>query len=264
MQLLQKDRSNRGRRDLCQKAGLAYERMAEAATVRSQLVAGLRGLGFDVAGEDDRGGSEWRVLRAATTAAFFPQVARVDRPPKEYTESLAGAIEKQAEARRLRYFILTDAASEASIGSAAQTETGTGWLWRRQDSTTRAFLHPSSLLFKEASYSCPYVVFSSKQAQEARGDKPSRVNLSEASEASVYALLLFGGRLRADTQRNEVSVDEWITFSSGSTTVVALVEKLRTEIDALLLQKVENPRMSLGGSPVARAVSTLIGTDGLG
>lgn len=264
MQLWQKDRSRSGRRELCQKAGLVFERMAEADTVRQQLVAGLRGLGFDVGGEDDRGGSEWRVLRAAICAAFFPQVARVDRPPKEYEAVMAGAIEKQAEARRLRYFILTDAASDATVGSDAQGDAGTGWLWKRQESTRRVFLHPSSLLFKESSYSCPYVIFSSKQAQEARGDYPSRVNLSEASEASVYALLLFGGRLRADTRRNEVSVDEWITFSSGSTTVVALVERLRQEIDALLSRKVECPHLSVAGSAVARAVTTLLSTDGLG
>lgn len=261
MQLWHEDRSNRGRRELCQKAALAYERMAEAATVRAQLVAGLRGLGFALGGEDDRNGSEWRVLRAAVCAAFYPQVARVDRPPKEYTEGIAGAIEKQAEARRMRYFVLTDVASDSFA-----EDPDSGRRFQKHEDSMRAFLHPSSVLFKEANYSCPYVVFSSKQAQEARADlgKPARLNLSEASEASVFALLLFGGSLRAVTQRNEVLVDEWIAFSSGSTTVVALVEKLRTEIDALLLRKVESPQLSLASEAVAQAVATLIKTDGLG
>merc|ERR1712136_655371 len=44
----------RARRELCQNAGLVYERMAEANSVRAQLAAGLRGLGFALQGGDDR------------------------------------------------------------------------------------------------------------------------------------------------------------------------------------------------------------------
>jgi len=253
----------RSRRELCQQAGLAYERMAEAATVREQLVTGLHGLGFDVKGEDNRLGSEWRALRAAVSAAFYPQVAKVDKPPKEYIDSLAGAIEKEAEARRVRYFVLIDATADVPTNVDLNHKEDS-WRMRPREDSTRAFLHPSSVLFKQANYSCPWVVFSSKQAQEARDDKPSRLNLSEASEASIFALLLFGGALYANIQQNTVVIDNWIMFSSGSTTVVALVEKLREAIDGLLLQKVENPRLTLSQEKVSQAVCTLITTDGLG
>merc|ERR1712194_207058 len=60
----------RDRRDLVQNAGLVWERMSEASTVRSQLAAGLRGLGFDARAGDDSYAGEWRALRAAVTAAF--------------------------------------------------------------------------------------------------------------------------------------------------------------------------------------------------
>lgn len=257
MQRWQRDSSFRARRELCQSGALVFERMAEAATVRSQLVAGLRSLGFDVGGDDDRCAGEWRALRAAVCAAFYPHVARVDRPPKEYVDSIGGALEKRAEARKLRYFVLTDAASDATVEFGRAAACG-------RESRVRAFLHPSSFLFKETSYSCPYVIYSSKQAQEAREDRGPRLNLSESSEASVYALLLFGGQLHVDSHSNEVSIDGWITFSGGSTTAVALVERLRAEIDALLLRKAEEPWLRLGDEKATRAVGTLLSTDGLG
>eukprot|EP00929_Paragymnodinium_shiwhaense_P043873 TRINITY_DN22530_c0_g2_i1.p1 TRINITY_DN22530_c0_g2~~TRINITY_DN22530_c0_g2_i1.p1 ORF type:complete len:1435 (+),score=380.84 TRINITY_DN22530_c0_g2_i1:69-4373(+) len=255
------------RRELCQNAALAWERMAEATSTRSQLVNALRGLGFDVAREGDRCAGEWRALRVAVTAAFYPEVARVRRPAAEYSAGIGGAIEKKADSRKLHYFVQKDATLE-STASEPHDYNATGWRANeRQYNDIRAFLHPASMLFKETSYSCPYVVFSTKQVQQTRSATTgysSRLNLSDASEASIYALLLFGGRLAPDHSNNMLTIDDWITFSGGSTTVVALVERLRTEIDKLLMRKVEQPWLQLGDVSVCQAVSTLLSTDGLG
>jgi len=244
------------RRELCQDAALVWERMSEAASVRSQLVVALRGLGFDARTGDDHCAGEWRALRAAVSAAFYPQLARVQRPPPEFAEGFSGAVEKQAEARRLRYFVNVSVAGDLS---RQQSEGGKGG---RQD--MRGFLHPASVLFKETSYSCPFVVFSSKQLQQTQGDYSTRLNLSDASEASIFALLLFGGRLEVDHRSNTVMVDNWITLSGGSTTVVALVEQLRKEIDKLLLKKATEPWFRLADVAACQAVSVLLSTDGLG
>lgn len=263
--------SGAARRELCQSGAVVWERMAEAASVRSQLASALRGLGFEASAGNDRCAGEWRALRVAVTAAFYPMVARVQRPVAEFTEGFAGAVEKQAEARKLRYFVKLDAAgatSEAPAPAAGESEQGAnakgvgkgakGWC------DMRAFLHPSSLLFKETNYSCPFVVFSSKQLQQVQSEYGTRLNLSEASEASLYALLLFGGKLEADHKTNEVTVDSWIRLSGGSTTVLALVERLRQEVDALLLRKADEPWLRLSDLPVFQAVSELLSTDGLG
>lgn len=92
----------------------------------------------------------------------------------------------------------------------------------------------------------------------------TRLNLSDASEASLYALLLFGGKLEADHRNNEVVIDSWIRLSGGSTTVIALVERLRREVDGLLLRKADEPWLRLAELPVCQAVSELLSTDGLG
>lgn len=261
--LLQQWRESNGasRRELCQNGALVWELMSEAASVRSQLAGGLRGLGFDAAGGDDRCAGEWRALRAAVTAAFYPQVARVQRPPPEFTEGLSGAVEKQAEARKLRYFVKVDVADDNPAPRADGDSKGKGKGGKDGPRDVRGFLHPASLLFKETSYSCPFVVFSSKQLQQTQGDYPTRLNLSQASEASVYALLLFGGRLQVDHRGSTVTVDEWIRLSGGSTTVVALVECLRKEIDRLLLRKASEPWLRLADAPACQAVGVLLSTE---
>merc|ERR1712232_1406243 len=100
---------------------------------------------------------------------------------------------------------------EGSVKKDAHADQGNGGgRWARE---MRGFLHPGSMLFKESSFSCPWVIFSSKQLQQTRGDYSTRLNLSDASEASLYALLLFGGMLQVDHRANAVTVDEWITFS---------------------------------------------------
>jgi len=263
MQLWTEGRSN-ARRELCSNAAIVWERMTEAASVRAQLLNGLRGLGFDRAG-DNRCAGEWRALRVAATAAFYPQVAKVNRPPSEYVEGIGGAVERKAEAKKFRYFVRLDPTTRQEAEDVASSTAGgaaTRSWWANNEA--RGFLHPGSVLYKESSYSCPYVVFSSKQVQQTHGDYATKLILSEASEASIYALLLFGGRLRVLHSSHEVTIDEWIAFSGGSTTVVSLVERLRNEIERLLLQKVAEPWLQLGDSPVCQVVTRLVSTDGLG
>eukprot|EP00927_Polykrikos_kofoidii_P037399 TRINITY_DN31540_c0_g2_i1.p1 TRINITY_DN31540_c0_g2~~TRINITY_DN31540_c0_g2_i1.p1 ORF type:complete len:1154 (+),score=222.39 TRINITY_DN31540_c0_g2_i1:223-3462(+) len=251
------------RRELCQNAAVVWERMAEAAVVRSQLLGALRGLGFDTR-RDDRNAGEWRSLRVAVTAAFYPQIAKVKRPPAEFVATTAGAVEKQAEARQLRYFVQVDPTEGPQAEQFDSHGNGEDMSsrWKRE---SRAFLHPASLLFQATSYSCPYVIFSSKQVQQTRGSTSgfsTKLNLSEVSEASIYALLLFCGTLRHDG--NEVVIDDWIRFSCGSATVIALVYRLKSEIERVLLQKIQMPWFQIDTSPVCQVLSTLLSTDGLG
>jgi len=240
------------RRSLCAELGLSYDRMSEVESVRSQLLGGLRSLGFG-GKEAEANGGDWRIVRAALVAGLYPFVARVERPAARYADGIAGAIQKDAEARELRYFVLDESAGPPPDGA-------------RMPARARAFLHPSSLLFKETSYACPYVVFSERLVQQQAHNEqfPTRLSLSGCSEASVYALLLFGGHLAVDHQTATIAVDGWIRFSGGSTTVAAMLERLRREIDSLLLEKVEEPGRQIGESPVARCVVSLLRTDGLG
>ncbi|CAE7340523.1 DHX57 [Symbiodinium natans] len=165
-------------------------------------------------------------------------------------DSLAGSIQVSNDAREIRYWIREEGATEVSGARPPRL---------------RAFLHPSSLLFKENSYACPYVMYSDKMVQQQSNPRhPTKLVLTGCSEASVYALLLFGGDLQVNHKEAEVAVDGWADFAGGSTTVVAMIQRLRAAIDALLLRKVQDPSEVLSGDPVAQCVVTLLTTDGLG
>ncbi|CAK9098128.1 DExH-box ATP-dependent RNA helicase DExH1, partial [Durusdinium trenchii] len=231
----------KSRKAFCNDLGLSLERMVEAELCRTQLLRGLRSLGFQRDADGNAG--DWHIVRAAVVAGLYPQVVSVERPTPKFAESLAGAIQIESDAREVRYWLSED-------GGRA-----------------RAFLHPSSLLFKESSYSCPYIIFSEKTIQQQNNpEHPTKLVLTGCSEASVYALLLFGGHLTVDHQQVEVTVDggRGGRFAGGSTTVVAMLQRLRQAIDALLLQKVHSPSSSISGAKAAQCVVTLLSTDGLG
>eukprot|EP00439_Symbiodinium_sp_Y106_P024021 s428_g2.t3 len=243
--------ASNARRSFCFDLGLSYERMVEAEASRAQLLRGLRSLGFQKT-EADCNAGDWRVVRAAVVAGLYPQVAKVERPPLKFADSLAGSIQVNNDAREIRYWIREE---EEEVSQAPR--------WRPP--RVRAFLHPSSLLFKENSYACPYVMYSDKMVQQQNHPRhPTKLVLTGCSEASVYALLLFGGDLAVDHKEAEVKVDGWADFAGGSTTVVAMIQRLRAAIDALLLRKVQEPSEILSGDPVAQCVVTLLTTDGLG
>merc|ERR1712137_1389007 len=120
-------------------------------------MGGLRGLGFDLRNSDDRSAGEWRALRVAVTAGFYPCIAKVNRPVAEFTEGISGAVEKATEARKLRYFIQVDDSKAASSNGGNIEHNGVGrGSWANE---MRGFLHPASLLFQETSYSCPWSCF---------------------------------------------------------------------------------------------------------
>ncbi|CAK0875517.1 unnamed protein product [Prorocentrum cordatum] len=245
------------RRELCARYGLSSERMQEAASVSGQLLGELSALGFCRPGEGIAGlsgapalGSPWRLLRAATCAAFYPMVARIERPAPTYVAGLSGTTQAADKAKDLRYFV-----QEASAGARTGSEGGVSTL------RTRAFLHPSSGLFLESSFGVPYVVFSAKQVQQQRSElHPTKLVLSVASECSIFALLLFGGRLTADHRAGTLALDGWVRARAGSSAVAALVERLRRELEALLRAKVEDPRAEVRRHPVARVLVELLET----
>jgi len=246
MELWARDRSRAARRDLCQRFGLGYERMYEAESTQRQLLGELRGLGFQQARGD--GDSNWRLIRAAVCGAFYPFVAKVERPLPKFAEGLTGAVQLEDEARSIKYFVR----ERESSGRLART---------------RAFIHPSSCIFSQSSYTVPYVVFSAKQVQPPRNpEDSSRLSLSSASECSVFALLLFGGQLRVDHQKNNATVvlDGFVQFGAGSTSVGALVERLRAGVDELLRMKIEDPSLRLEENTMAQTLVELLETDGVG
>ena len=80
---------------------------------------------------------------------------------------------------------------------------------------------------------------------------------------SPYALLLFaGGSLIVNAEAGTVEVDGHITIAASGR-VGALLKQLRAELLSLLAKKLEEPSLSLVGSPIYEAIVRLITRDGL-
>jgi ATP-dependent RNA helicase DHX57 len=79
---------------------------------------------------------------------------------------------------------------------------------------------------------------------------------------NAYTLLLFSGAIELDTLGRGLIVDGWLRLR-GWARIGVLVSRLRSMVDDLVAQKVENPGMDLSGNQVIRTVIKLIELDGL-
>ena len=121
----------------------------------------------------------------------------------------------------------------------------------------RVFLHPSSALFKQGStsYTTPWLVYFQKV-------RTSKVFLRDASLVPPYALLLFGGVIDILHEKSKLVLDQWMYFQAPAR-IGVLVRELRRALDKLLIEKIENPSLSLSNSPVIDAILLLLRSDGM-
>ena len=77
-----------------------------------------------------------------------------------------------------------------------------------------------------------------------------------------YALLLFGGQIRVDHQHALLIVDEWIRFKAPAR-IAVLVKGLRSELDHLLSDKLDNPNLAIETHPVVDAMLQLVVSHGM-
>ena len=168
-----------------------------------------------------------RVLKACLCAGFYPNVALVREPAKQFVKIEAGSIPADAAAHELKYSTPPDG---------------------------RVFLHPSSVNFHARAYETRFLIYSEKV-------RTSKVFLREVSMVPCYALLLFGGPIDVFHSHNSVKVGDFIDLDAPAR-IGVLAKKLRSRLDELLLQKISQPDFDLSVNPVVRAVAKLLVTDG--
>lgn len=79
---------------------------------------------------------------------------------------------------------------------------------------------------------------------------------------NVYTLLLFSGPIELDTLGRGLLVDGWLRLR-GWARVGVLVARLRTMVDDLIAERVENPAVDLSNNEVIKLVKKLIELNGL-
>lgn len=132
-------------------------------------------------------------------------------------------------------------------------------------------LHPSSVNAQEKDFESKYLIY-------AEMIRTTQIYVRDSSPVSPYALMLFGGGLKAessgatggvtprsgnggrgDGETAMLVVDGWIKFRVPKR-VEALIIDVRTQLSALLMRKIEKPELELSsaGKGILGAVTALL------
>ncbi|GAV52575.1 hypothetical protein ZYGR_0AG05660 [Zygosaccharomyces rouxii] len=242
---------------------LSYNKVRDIMSSRTQFYSILKDVGFIPFKEDqktssylNRNSGNVAVLKAVLTGAFYPHVARVQLPDPKYMTTSVGAIEKDPEAKAIKYWIRNDEYIDA-LRSSSTDEIPLP--------AKRAFIHPSSVLFtsngttnsqevatlgqvdetslKKSFNSTtvskfPFVIFNSSQVT-------SKLFLREITPTSTLSLLLFGGPLKYEVNGSQHSpgivLDQWLPIRTWCKNGV-LLKELRILLDQAIRDKLERPK----------------------
>jgi ATP-dependent RNA helicase DHX57 len=238
------DEGSGSRKRFCESLGLSFNGMRDMMQSVNQMDSSLRAAGYTGSTESDSHAHSWRIIRACAVSSMAPsQLVKVRRPAVTYQETAEGALEKDGEAKGLKFFVRIDTESSSSNEtSRAQEE--------------RVFIHPSSANFTIGSYNCPWLVYHSLV-------RTSKAFLRDVTECSAYALLLFGGQLDVQAASGVILVDGWAQLSANAR-IGSLIGGLRKKVDELLTKKVADPSFELANTHEMNLIVKLIRTDGLG
>jgi Oligonucleotide/oligosaccharide-binding (OB)-fold len=231
--------SGGARKKYCDSLGLSFNGMKDIDQLARQYDSSLSAAGFPSSRESDRNAQSWRVLRTCAVASMAPnKLVRVVRPAEKYEDTAEGSLLKQGEAKEHKFFIQVEDESSSTLRQKEE----------------RVFVHPSSAVFSVGTFSCPWLVFHTM----IRTSKPF---LRDATECSAYALLLFGGDLTVEARNSTILVDGWVQLSANAR-IGALIQGLRSKMDELLQQKIDNPSLPISDTQEMQLIVKLLITDG--
>ncbi|KAL6067310.1 DEAH (Asp-Glu-Ala-Asp/His) box polypeptide 57 [Balamuthia mandrillaris] len=118
-------------------------------------------------------------------------------------------------------------------------------------------IHPTSTLFGLSSFDRleKWLIYHEKV-------KTTKVYLRDGTLIGSYPLCLFGGSLNVVHAKGIVVVDDWIEFTVNPK-VGVMMKKLRSELDKLLLQKIESPESDIFtlGQNLLKTIIALISSE---
>ena len=243
---------------------LSYTKMKDILSSRTQYFSILEDVGFlpmrykpGTSKYLNRNENNIEIIKCILTGAFYPQVARVQLPDPKFMATSAGAIEKDPEAKSTKYWIRNEEYIDKVYETGNNAEIGNDTL-----PSTRAFLHPSSVLFSNnigdiaattedqadeekvmvkkvtsSPLKSSFVVYNTLQLT-------SKLYLRDLTPTSTLALLLFGGSIKYDMNSSAYSpgivVDNWLPIRTWCKNGV-LIKELRYLLDQVIREKLENP-----------------------
>ena len=268
------------RRKFLKENYLSYNRISAILSARTQFYSVLEDVGFLPFGYEpsfsreksqfNRNEGNIKLLEAVLTGAFYPNIARVQLPDQKFLATSSGAIEKDPDAKQIKFWIrneeYSDKIHELQVSKTAEPTRAE--LDNLPLPATRAFIHPSSVFFstknvelddmktldtldgpvdkynsKVPLLKIPFVVFSSSQVT-------SKLYLRDITPTTILGLLLFGGPIHYDISYSSHSpgivVDNWLPIRTWCKNGV-LIKELRTLLDLAIECELENPKYGKRG-----------------
>ncbi|CAI5004379.1 BTE_HP_G0060460.mRNA.1.CDS.1 [Saccharomyces cerevisiae] len=250
---------------------LSYNKINEIKSSTAQYYSILKDVGFlpmdyKVGSISDLNRNErnFDILRAILTGAFYPHIARVQLPDVKYLSTSSGAVEKDPEAKMIKYWIRSEEYQDKleEYKTKISQETQKVDLEDLPLPATRAFIHPSSVLFSTNSVNLedakllsevdgpisrqskiptvvkyPFVLFTTSQVT-------NKLYLRDLTPTTTLSLLLFGGAISYDIggtiHSPGIVVDNWLPIRTWCKNGV-LIKELRTQLDEAIRKKLESP-----------------------
>ncbi|KAL4958054.1 P-loop containing nucleoside triphosphate hydrolase protein [Aspergillus filifer] len=210
-----------GTQSWCSANFLSHQTLRDISSNRAQFLSSLKDAAIIPVDYSEsspsfsrlnRNASNRSLLRALVAGAFQPQIARIAFPDKKFAASMQGTFEVDPDARTIKYF---------------NQENG------------RVFIHPASLLFSAQSYpnSAAFLSYFTKM-------ETSKIFVRDLTPFNAYSLLLFCGTINLDTTGRGLIVDGWLRLR-GWARIGVLVSRLRTMVDEIIANRIDNPGMFL-------------------
>lgn len=291
-----------GRR-FCDEHFLSHVALEELHALREQLSGVLADLGFasstreamEGEGEGVASVHHASLVRAIVCAGLYPNVLRARMPDTRFVDTVGGAVEAEDERGIVKFYLAERRAGgrvflQPGCSIYASPKLPSDWCVYsgKRLQAPRPGGAGGAAVAAAGDYTCERCgakVFASKPAcfrcgapkprgpaaaapaPAAKAVAPAggdgRLIVRDVTCVSPYALLLFaGGSLVVNAEAGTVEVDGHITIAASGR-VGALLKQLRAELLSLLAKKLEEPSLSLVGSPIYEAIVRLITSDGL-
>ncbi len=124
---------------------LSFNKINEIKSAKTQYLSILEDIGFlplkykEGQSHLNRNSTNYNVIKAIICGSFYPQVARVQLPDPKYLNTSSGAVQVDPEAKATKYWIRNEEYISALNRSGVVED--------EKLPATRAFIHPSSVMF---------------------------------------------------------------------------------------------------------------------
>lgn len=255
---------------------LSYNKVQNILSSRIQYYSNLKDIGFlpmdykpGSNNSLNRNTEDFKILIAILTGAFYPHVARIQLPDPKFFATSSGAIEKNTETKQIKYWIRNEEYIDELTNIKEHDKTKDVELDSLPLPASRAFLHPSSVLFsskvpgideikaltdvdgpkdkhntQNTLLKYPFIIFNTSQYT-------TKLFLREITPTTTLSLLLFGGPIAFDVNGDHHSpgivVDNWLPIRTWCKNAV-LIKELRILVDLAIKRELDNPRYVKGST----------------